>query len=65
MIEYLSKPEFYDIFGLMGFIFLLITSIYAVLNRGRLPLWSWIIILVIAIIGFSVDITMVMRNFLN
>ncbi len=48
------KPEFFDIFGAIGFIYIIIFS-YRVLLGKNVPKWATVALLLIGIIGLLVD----------
>jgi len=50
----LSQPQFFDIFGFFGFIFIIVLALIA-LNRKPLPRWMIIILLIIGLSGLIVD----------
>jgi len=48
------EPQFFDIFGVIGFIYITILSLLAL--RGiSLPKWTFIILFLIGVIGLFVD----------
>ena len=59
----LKRPEFYDIFGFVAFIFVTITATWSMASQKALPLWSSIILLVIGLLGLIVDGTIVFKFF--
>jgi len=48
-------PEFFDIFGIGIFIFIIVLSIWGLKTRKQFPRWILIILLIIGIIGFLID----------
>ena len=49
------RPEFFDIFGVFVFIFLIVLSLWGLKTRKPFPKWSTVILLTIGILGFIVD----------
>lgn len=49
------SPEFFDIFGAIGFIFIISLSYYGLTNNGIVPRWAFVTLLIIGIIGLMVD----------
>ena len=63
MINFLT-PEFFDIFGILTFMFLIFVSLW-LLKFKKLPSdWIIIIILIISILGFLIDTFNVYRGYL-
>lgn len=57
------KPEFFDIFGAVGFLYIIILSIF-ILIKNNLPKWTVIILLIIGIVGLIIDATIVIKTYL-
>jgi len=55
--------EFFDIFGVFVFVFIIAASLFALQNKGKLPEWVLFIFLSIGIVGFFVDIFNVYTNY--
>ena len=56
------KPEFFDIFGIPVFLFVLYIGIS--LNQNfSVPDWAPIVLIIIAIIGLIVDSTIVLKTY--
>ncbi len=60
-----ENPEFFDIFGFAGFIFIIFFSLY-LLKKNKVPpkLYS-IILLIIGILGLIIDGAVIFFNYLN
>jgi hypothetical protein len=58
-----NRPEFFDIFGLMVFSFLLIISIWMLRTKKRLPEWVGFVILLISITGLIIDGFIVIKTY--
>ena len=63
--RFLTKPETYDIFGLLTFAFITALSIWSLKTKMPLPLWANIILLIIGILGLIVDGFIVFKKFLS
>ena len=48
------EPQFFDIFGFIGFIFIAVCSLLG-LSKKNIPKWMWITLLLIGLIGILVD----------
>ena len=59
------KPEFYDCFGTLAFLFLTIIILWSMRLHMPLPKWANIILLIIGIAGLVVDGTIVYNKFLR
>lgn len=59
------KPQFSDIFGFVGFIYILSFSIWALNAQAGVPEWALMILFTIGIIGFIVDGTIVYTYYLK
>ena len=56
------KPEFFDIFGIPVFLFVLYVGIS--LNQNfSIPGWAPIALIIIAILGLIVDSTIILKNY--
>lgn len=60
-----KKPEFYDIFGLGTFSFIMAISLWALKTGNPFPTWVLFILLLIGVAGFIVDGTIVYKTFLG
>lgn len=58
------KAEFFDIFGFMGFIIILIISMWMLKSKDKLPNWAGVILLSIAILGLIIDGTIIIKTYL-
>ncbi len=66
MIFYILKifnPSFFDIFGIIFFIFLIIISAWALKNEKPLPKVIFFILLLLGIIGFILDSVSVYKEY--
>ncbi|MFH1608042.1 MAG: hypothetical protein ABIA78_02820 [archaeon] len=57
------QPEFFDIFGLVVFIFLFFVGMKMV-KKQKIPEWAGYIVLLIAVLGLIVDGTIVIKTYL-
>ena len=57
------NAEFLDIFGFLGFIYIVIISIFILKNK-KIPKWAAIILLTIGILGLIVDGFIVISTYL-
>lgn len=65
MVIEILKPEFFDIFGALAFIFIIVVSIHAIRTDKPLPKAKAIVLLIIGMIGFLIDITIVYLHYLK
>lgn len=61
--NFFDNPEFFDIFGVLAFIFITIYAIEALKTKKSLPKWANISLLIIGIIGLIIDFLIVKSNF--
>lgn len=59
-----KRPEFYDIFGMLAFIYIVTISLFLLLDKEILFSLK-VILLAIGIIGLIVDVTVVYNKFLK
>jgi len=59
------QPEFFDIFGIGVFTFIVSLSIWALKTKKPLPKWVALFLLAIGIAGLLVDGTIVYTTFLK
>ncbi|MCH8987122.1 hypothetical protein IIA94_03085 [Patescibacteria group bacterium] len=64
-MELLLRPEFFDIFGVFGFIYIVILSLVGIKRPSSIPKWAFIVLLVIGIIGLLVDSGIVYLSYLQ
>tara|TARA_Y100000310_G_C20042831_1_gene516969 strand:- start:204 stop:407 length:204 start_codon:yes stop_codon:yes gene_type:complete len=67
MISNLSfiRPEFFDIFGVIIFSYIIFISLKALKRNKRLAKKELIILLIIGILGLIVDGTIIYKTYLN
>ena len=53
------RPEFFDIFGIGVFLFIIFVSAMSLKTSLPIPSWALIVLLIIGILGFLVDVTIV------
>ncbi|GEM_PF-1353841 len=63
LIAQSNKPEFFDVFGLLVFAFLLIVGYLMTTKKKKMPDWVGFVIFVIGILGLIVDGFIVFRTF--
>jgi len=49
------SPEFFDIFGFVGFLFITAVAVRSLARERSIPRWATIILAAIGIIGLCVD----------
>ena len=54
-ISLFRRPEFYDIFGFMAFLFIVLVAGRSLIFQQALPTWTKIILIIISIMGLIVD----------
>jgi len=52
-------PEFFDIFGFIGFLFITVITLWSLFRGKSMPRWAIVILAVIGIIGLCVDGTII------
>jgi len=57
------RPEFFDIFGALAFAFFICVSLWGLKFNEPLPRWILKVILIIGVLGLSVDIFWVYKEF--
>ena len=57
------NAEFLDIFGFLGFIYIIIISILILKNK-KVPKWTAIILLIIGILGLTIDGLIIINTYL-
>lgn len=62
--EFNMEPQFFDIFGFLGFIFITVFSFF-MLRGSSMPRWSVFVLLVIGILGLFIDGTIVYISYLK
>lgn len=60
-----NRQEFFDIFGLVIFIFLLIVGSWMLLSKKKLPQWVGFVILLVGILGLIVDGFIIFQTYLK
>ena len=60
-----KRPEFYDIFGMLAFIYIIALSLFQINSNAVLSHQWYILMLIIGIIGLVVDVTVVYNKFLK
>ena len=63
--ELISSPEFYDIFGVGIFTYLLIIGAWMFFSKRKLPKWVSITLILIGIAGLIVDGIIVFTKFIK
>ena len=52
-------PEFFDIFGFIGFLFITAVTLRSLFRGKSIPRWAIVVLAVVGIIGLCVDGTIV------
>lgn len=67
MIEKITniRPEFFDIFGITVFTFILIIGITSLYSKKKLPKWTTVVLVIIGILGLLVDGMIVFKTYLT
>lgn len=58
------SAEYFDILGMIGFLILVVASIWMLTSKKRVPFWMKIMVLIIGILGLIVDSYIVIRTFI-
>jgi len=64
-IKLLKKPEFYDLFGLPVFAFILCVALWSLSANAPLPPWVNYLLLFIGVAGIIIDGNIVYRTFVK
>jgi len=59
------RPEFFDIFGILVFSFLIISSLWGLKTRKPFSQWTLAILFIIGVLGLIVDGTIVFITYLQ
>jgi len=59
-----NRPEFFDIFGLVVFIYLFIVGVWMFKQKREIPNWIKFPIITIGVMGFVVDGYIVLKTFI-
>jgi len=59
------KPEYFDILGVVTFIFILFIGVWGLINKKKLPKWVNIIFIIIGLLGLLIDIFIVSNTLLK
>jgi len=59
------EPEFFDIFGLLAFIFIIVFSSWMLFKKKLLSKWPIVVLLIIGILGIIIDGAIVFINYLK
>ena len=60
----ISKPEFFDVFGVLTFIYLFSIGIWMLHSKKKLPNWVAFTLISIGFLGLIVDGFIVIKNYL-
>ena len=63
-MSFLTRPEFYDLFGVIIFAFITVLFIWAIHTKRKIPKWARIVMLIIGILGLIVDGAIVYFNYI-
>jgi uncharacterized membrane protein len=59
------RPEFFDIFGVFVFAFLVVLSLFGLKYNKPFPRWSFYVLFFIGIFGFAIDGIIVYMTYLR
>ena len=65
MLMKLPPAEFFDIFGIFGFIYIIVFSSWLLFIQSISPRWPVYILLLIGITGLIIDSAVVYKNYLK
>jgi len=65
VLELLSKPEYYDLLGIIAFTIIILVALIALRTAKRLAKWIIYILLTIGIIGLLIDSAIVYAKFIK
>jgi len=58
------NAEFFDIFGIIAFLYVTIISLMMLKKKNKLPKWTILFMLIVGILGLIVDTTIVIKTYL-
>jgi cytochrome c oxidase subunit IV len=58
------SAEYFDILGILAFLFLFIFSVYIYIKFKKVPRWFTILAILVSLAGLIVDLYIVIGNFL-
>lgn len=61
----MMPAQFFDIFGTLGFVYIIIFSLFNLCKKKHTPKWTFWVLFAIGIIGFAVDLMIVWVNYLR
>jgi mannose/fructose/N-acetylgalactosamine-specific phosphotransferase system component IID len=61
----LDTPQFFDIFGIIGFVYIIVFSIWVLKTKKPVSVWALAVLFAIGIIGFLVDSAIVYFSYLK
>lgn len=59
------RPEFFDIFGIVTFSLITYISVRALFFNESVPFWALIFLLIVGVLGFIIDGTIVYRTYVQ
>ncbi len=59
------RPEFFDIFGIVVFCFIIVLSVWALKTKRPISKWALIVLFIIGVAGILVDGVMVYTTYLK
>ena len=65
MVSIFTKPEFYDIFGIIVFAFITFLASWMLYTKQNPKKWAIIILLIIGVLGLIVDGIIVYINYIK
>lgn len=61
----MPEPQFFDIFGIFAFLYIVVVSLWALKSKKELPLWALAIMLFIGVLGLAIDSVVVYSHYLK
>jgi len=65
LVNLITEPTFYDLFGLVVFSFLFVIGYLILFEKKKLPDWTGFIIFLIGILGLIVDGTIILKTYFS
>lgn len=62
---FFNQPQFFDIFGAIGFVYIILFSVWCLKNNRVVPGSALFVLLMIGVVGFLVDSAIVYFSYIR